>query len=84
MQTILNRLNRVRIPDMPPNIMTRRQLSGCYYCVRVFQASKITKYTKDGAALCPFCGIDAVLDGVMCRVALKRYHDKKFGTMEKL
>ena len=64
--------------------MTRRQLSGCYYCVRVFQASKITKFTKEGDPLCPFCGIDAVLEGVMCRTALKRYHDKMFGNKIRL
>ena len=35
---------------------------GCYYCIRIFAFSAIVKW-KDGnqTALCPHCGIDAVL-----------------------
>lgn len=35
---------------------------GCYYCVSVFKGDKITQWTDNGeTALCPNCGIDAVI-----------------------
>ena len=35
---------------------------GCFYCQRIFQPSTIEDWTDDDTtALCPFCGIDAVL-----------------------
>lgn len=37
-------------------------LAACYYCQTVFPVSEITEYLHpDGTALCPYCGIDAVL-----------------------
>lgn len=35
---------------------------GCFYCQRIFQPSIIEDWTNDDTtALCPFCGMDAVL-----------------------
>ncbi len=35
---------------------------GCFYCGRTFSAAEITDWIDDGqTALCPHCGIDAVL-----------------------
>lgn len=36
--------------------------AACYYCQTVFATEEISEYTDDGqTALCPYCGIDAVL-----------------------
>lgn len=38
------------------------ELAGCYHCKSVFKASEIDETTDEGdTALCPKCGIDAVL-----------------------
>ena len=40
------------------------QVCGCFYCLRIFDAKEII--WEDGAdqtAMCPYCGIDAVLRG---------------------
>ena len=35
---------------------------GCFYCLRIFQPSEIHRWIDSrGTALCPYCGIDAVL-----------------------
>ena len=35
---------------------------GCFYCLEIFTPDEITNWTDDGkTALCPFCGIDAVI-----------------------
>lgn len=34
---------------------------GCFHCLAVFDASEITEWVRDTTALCPRCGIDAVL-----------------------
>lgn len=35
---------------------------GCFYCQRIFQPTTIEDWTDDDTtALCPFCGMDAVL-----------------------
>ena len=36
--------------------------SACYYCLNVYPAEEVTEFTDAGdTALCPYCGIDAVL-----------------------
>jgi hypothetical protein len=38
------------------------RLAACYYCQTVFDPVEISEYIDDGStALCPFCGIDAVI-----------------------
>lgn len=34
---------------------------GCYYCTRTFTPDTIVEWTKDNSAICPHCGIDAVV-----------------------
>ncbi|WP_337867994.1 cytoplasmic protein [Meiothermus sp.] len=35
---------------------------GCFYCLRIFPPSEIEEWIDEGqTALCPYCGIDAVL-----------------------
>ena len=37
-------------------------IAACYYCQTVFPASMVSEFTDGGeTALCPYCGIDAVL-----------------------
>ena len=35
---------------------------GCYFCLRIYPRKEITEWTDQGnTAICPHCGIDAVL-----------------------
>ena len=37
---------------------------GCYYCMKLFDPLEIKEWVDDGdakTAICPFCGIDSVL-----------------------
>ena len=44
---------------------------GCYFCTRAFHGGEVEEWVDDGeTALCPFCGIDAVLPGVTDAAAL--------------
>ena len=37
---------------------------GCFHCLARFPASSVAAYTDDGqTALCPVCGMDAVIPG---------------------
>ena len=57
------------------------KVAGCYYCLKVFQLKEVTKFIDDGETmLCPYCGVDAVLDGVNCSAVLRRQHKKWFST----
>ena len=39
------------------------KVCGCFYCKKIFKPQDIIVWIKDrdGAALCPFCSIDAVI-----------------------
>ena len=38
---------------------------GCYFCLRAFPAIEVDEWTDDEAtALCPHCGVDAILPGI--------------------
>ena len=38
------------------------EMAACYECLQVFPVAEISEFTDAGeTALCPFCGIDAVL-----------------------
>ncbi len=61
---------------------------GCYYCGRIFSPSEVTEWINDlhgRTALCPYCGIDAVLqeaaDGsyVLDEKLLRRMNNLWFG-----
>jgi hypothetical protein len=35
---------------------------GCFYCTQIFSAEEITDFTdNEKTALCPYCGVDAVI-----------------------
>lgn len=43
---------------------------GCFYCLKTFDASEVVMWVHDGStALCPHCGIDAVLSSKTCSIA---------------
>ena len=43
--------------------LSRDTICGCFHCLRIYSPSEITKWLCDntGTALCPHCGVDAVL-----------------------
>jgi hypothetical protein len=42
--------------------LEKSKACGCFYCERVFSPAGITEWIDDGeTAMCPYCGIDAVL-----------------------
>lgn len=65
---------------------------GCFYCLRMFPPSTITEWVDldaDGVgqtALCPRCGIDAVVPSVPARPViaelLAQLHDRQFGELD--
>ena len=38
-------------------------LCGCFHCLKIFSPSEITSWLEEGSgtAICPYCGIDAVI-----------------------
>ena len=36
---------------------------GCFYCLKIFSPAEITDWIEDkfGTAICPYCGIDAII-----------------------
>jgi hypothetical protein len=65
-----------RFSDNHREILTRSARAGCFYCRRTFDPREITRWIdgppvatgelSDGVtALCPYCGIDAVLPSAM-------------------
>jgi NAD-dependent SIR2 family protein deacetylase len=61
---------------------------GCFHCLNTFAANEVTDWTNDGlTALCPRCGIDAVLSSnidSIDRIFLQRMHDFWFGQTVRL
>ena len=44
------------------SLLGRATLCGCFYCLKEFSCGQITEWVDNGeTALCPYCGIDAVL-----------------------
>ena len=43
--------------------LQQKQLCGCFYCRKIFLSSEINEWVDDfgGTAICPYCGIDAVI-----------------------
>ena len=41
------------------------QSCGCFYCLRTFRSGEVTQWygDQDDTAVCPYCGIDAVIGG---------------------
>lgn len=36
---------------------------GCFFCLKIFSPTEITDWIEDkyGTAICPYCGIDAII-----------------------
>ena len=77
----LNRLSKLSMYNK--DALLRGSLCGCYYCGRVYNPNKIKDWTDEGkiTAICPCCGIDAVLaeenDGTDLDV-LEAMHQRSF------
>ncbi len=48
--------------------LKRDKVCGCFYCLKIFSPSEIEEWIiddnpcdRDGTAICPYCGIDAVI-----------------------
>jgi hypothetical protein len=59
-------------------------LCGCFFCLQTFPPTEIQEWTDDDqTALCPRCGIDAVLGSrsnyPLTEDFLKQMHDRSFG-----
>jgi hypothetical protein len=53
---------------------------GCFYCQTIFLAEEVSRWVDDElTALCPRCGVDAVLPGVTDRTTLRDVHDCAYG-----
>ncbi|MBQ8911695.1 MAG: cytoplasmic protein [Clostridia bacterium] len=60
---------------------------GCFYCLAIFSPQKIDRFIDDGqTALCPFCGIDAVIGDAagysLTSSFLQEMHDYWFSPVE--
>ena len=52
--------------DHHRELLAQSERAGCFYCRRTFDPREITKWVDGGVtALCPRCGIDAVLPSAM-------------------
>ena len=57
---------------------------GCYFCQKIFDASELTDedWTSDKTALCPYCGIDSVVQDYNVEITpklLKKMNAEWFG-----
>lgn len=50
---------------------------GCYFCTEVYETKEIVEWTDYGrTAICPRCGIDAVVPGNVTREQLQEAHNR--------
>lgn len=55
------------------------QFASCYSCVHTFPSSLITSWTDNSkTAICPHCGIDAVVPGEVDHALLTQMNDRWF------
>lgn len=55
------------------------EMCGCYFCIRVFDTDEIVDFTDNGnTALCPHCGVDAIIPGTVNKIFLEKAHEKWF------
>lgn len=70
-KTVMDELALLKAHDLSHNhksMLMKRQKCGCFYCLSVFDSSKIENWLEHpnpcdckGTALCPECGIDSVI-----------------------
>lgn len=54
MQTVSKSLkNRTEVKEA--------KVVGCYNCCKVYEPSRVETWTYDDTAVCPLCGVDAVI-----------------------
>jgi hypothetical protein len=67
--------------------MTPGAACRCFYCLRGFSTEQISRWTDDGnTALCPHCGIDAVLSSnadPLSDALIQQLHTIYFGSSRK-
>lgn len=60
---------------------------GCFFCFRIFKTGEIKTWTDGNqTALCPSCGIDAVIGSAYCLIGegfLRRMHQQYFAYRSK-
>lgn len=59
-------------------------ICGCYFCVSIFNSKDIKDWADEGeTAICPLCGIDAIVpdekDVSLTKEYLQKIHDLGFG-----
>ena len=59
-KTNLTKIHRKSRRNRPE--LSRSKICGCFYCLKEFAFSQIGEWIVDNeTALCPYCGVDAVL-----------------------
>ena len=55
------------------------KMVSCYFCCNVYPSSRIKHFVDGGAtAICPICGIDSVLNGVVPKKELRDLSRRMF------
>lgn len=58
-------------------------IAGCCSCLATFTADKVVQWTDDGAtAVCPCCGLDAVLPGIVDAGTLLEAQQQWYGDQD--
>ena len=58
---------------------------GCFQCLSTFMAERVTEWVDEDTALCPVCGIDAVLSSASDSISpetLEQMHTRWFSPAE--
>ena len=75
-----------RLSDRHRQAVMLSHTCGCFYCYTLFNPQRVEEWTDDGCtALCPSCGIDAVLPGYWVKLTpllLQQMHAFYFETLE--
>ena len=87
-ETTANKLSQAELEAAHSRAIHSRALltgrRGCFYCLSTFLAERATQWADDDdTALCPVCGIDAVLSAATDSIspeALEQMHDRWFET----
>jgi hypothetical protein len=59
-------------------LLNKDKICGCFYCLTIFDPKEITEWVdcEDDTAICPYCGIDAVLSQSSCSQITKEFLKK--------
>lgn len=59
--------------------LLRHNYCGCYHCIRTFETDEILDFTDNGTtALCPNCGVDAIVPGMVNKFFLEKAMERWF------